>query len=244
MYRMSTVRHIILIFTTAWVGTTSATAQSTPVPVAFLWELSKDGGASWQQGSTIVDATNLAVDARLRIAWTSPVSTAQDFFGNARFDGTVQGLVAAGSLDTVTSITALVNGVMQTPLAAVQGRRFSTDLIKIDLGDPLPPGQGAFVTVNNAPALGGLTAANPVTVLQYRLNLDGSPGSRIVSCALPTSQPVSIALFGLPAGQQPTFVPTVQSATLVVVPSPSCLTLAGLAGAVLLRRRRSDTPCN
>jgi hypothetical protein len=216
----------------------SALAQAFTLPVTSTWQISTDNGTTWNSGSTTVPQSTSSVRVRMQIGWTPPAPDPFAYVVSAGFDGYVRGVGGAGPADAVTNINMLENGFFAPARAAIQGRRVTSELVKIDPGDNLALGLGTVVVVGNSPATGGVVFGTPLVVFDYRLQLDGSPGERelgLVYSAVP--QPMRIATGTDPSGFF-TVQPLTQPATLLVVPSPAGLVLAGLSGMWLSRRRR------
>lgn len=219
----------------------AASGQTFTLPVTSTWQISTNNGATWNSGETQVPLNTSSVRVRMVVSWTPPVPDPDGYLAGAAFDGYVRGLQGAGALDTVSDISLLSLGLYQPapPSLNLAGRRITPDLIKIDRGDALPLGQGTVVSVGNAPAFGSAIYGTPITVFDYRLNLDGSVGSREVGLVYSAAQfPVRV-LTTLPQGFTTiTADASTQPVTLTVVPSPAGLALVGVASGLLLRRRR------
>lgn len=226
---------IALICTGALLAS-GAIAQTVDVPVVATWQVSNDAGGSWSNSLT-VPFTQSSVRARMQISWTSALPTSPQFLSGAHFDGYVRVAQGGGAADSVSGISMLRDGFFVPAQSPVLAQRVSADLIKIDQGDSAPLGQGNFIVVNNAPFTGGVTFGNPITVFEYQLQLDGSAGTREIGSVYRSVLPVGISL-SLPQGTTANFIASTQPATLVVLPAPTALALAGVGGVVLLRRWR------
>jgi hypothetical protein len=229
---------MMLIMATA---ATECHAQS-PMPVTATWEISTDSGATWSAGSVNVPITQTAVRARYMLTWGTTPSN-QEFFNTAVFSPTISGVDGAGMSDTVTNI----RGVQLTlgPLPAnIQGRRWRVDEIKIGSDDSPPP--NGPVSLNGFDALQEIYYfGNPVSILEYDLQLDGSLGSRRLSAVWrprPSnpSNPFALSVVSFTPGPL-VYSYTFNDATLVVIPAPASLALPGVASAMLLCRRRSQS---
>jgi len=228
---------VLYVATLACLGT-SAAAQVYDLPITSTWQVSTDNGTSWNSGTSQVPQTQANVRLRMQISWSSPTPNASEWLNGASFDGYVRGMSGAGSTDGVTNISLRENGTFQRASVPLAGRRVAADLIKIDRGDTLPLGQGTIVNVGNAPVTGGIVFGTPVTVFEYQLDLDGSIGSREAGLVYRAGSPVSVVTTPPVGFTSFNFIALTQPATIVVVPAPTALALAGVGGVVLLRRRR------
>ncbi len=216
-------------------------AQTLALPVTSTWQISTNNGTTWNSGETQVPLNTSSVRVRMVVSWTPPVLDPNGYLVAASFDGFVRGLGGAGAGDSVSAISMLFDGAFQPAPSSlnIAGRRVATDLVKIDRGDSQPLGQGTVVVVGNSPAFGTVTFGTPITVFDYRLNLDGSAGSREVGLVYAAVQsPIGVATLPPPGFTSISTQAFTQAATLVVVPSPTGLALVGVASGVLLRRRR------
>ena len=219
----------------------AALGQTFTLPVTSTWQISTNNGTTWNSGETQVPLNTSSVRVRMVVSWTPPVPDPDGYLAYASFDGYVRGLNGAGNADSVAAINLLFAGVYQPAPTALSlaGRRVASDLLKIDRGDALPLGQGTVVSVGNSASLGNAIYGTPITVFDYRLNLDGSAGSRELGLVYAAVQFPTMVSTSLPAGFTTIVTQaTTQPATLVVVPSPGGLAVLGVASGVLQRRRR------
>lgn len=230
--------HAAIFFALTLSASCNVLAQTQVVPVTSTWQISTNNGATWSSGQTVVPQSTSSVRVRMEVSWTPPVPDPQTFLGAALFDGYVRGTNGAGPADTVTNIFMLDNGFFAPARAAIQGRRVASDLLKIDPGDNAALGLGLLNSANNAPVTGGIVFGSQVVVFDYRLQLDGTLGSREIGLVYgAVSQPVSIVTTTVPSSSY-TVQPLTQAATLVVVPAPASTVMVGTCAAMLLRRRR------
>ncbi len=235
------VRALIAATTAVALLASVAQGQTFTLPVTSTWQISTNNGATWNSGETQVPLSTSNVRVRMVVSWTPPMADPNGYLVAASFDGFVRGVGGAGAGDSVSAISMLYDGAFQPAPSAlnIAGRRVATDLVKIDRGDSQPLGLGTVVVVGNSPAFGTVTFGTPITVFDYRLNLDGSAGSREVGLVYAAVQsPIGVATFPPPGFTSIGTQALTQSTTLVVVPSPAGLALVSVAGGVLLRRRR------
>ncbi len=151
-------------------------------------------------------------------------------------------------LDQASSVRVLVPALPAAlGLTAFSVSQHGTTL-KIDrFPDVGPPGQGAYLLTRNvATSTGGSPAnANPLTIFQYQLTLDGSLGARVMNGGFFAFSGSGGWLIGAnqvgvypPSGPRTVSAADVnQSAvTLMIIPSPA--SAAMVAGGVMLALRR------
>ncbi len=216
-----------------------AASAQTILPVTSSWQLSLDNGQTWQGGTVFAPQSQTSVKVRNFVAWGDGVTLHP--FNAALFDGVVRSQAGAGLNDSVANIRGVFNGFFTPAMPFIQGRRWTTDIIKIDGGDTQAPGQFPFVSLSSSPFTGTIFFG-PASIFEYDLLLDGTAGSRHISAAwridAATGQPsLGVGLTTTPGPYD--LQVTLQDATLVVVPSPAGLALVGVASGVLMRRRRS-----
>jgi hypothetical protein len=216
----------------------------------WAWEVSRDAGATWEGGTVRVSDVQFSVLVRLTVAW-SGVPDGYAFAGS-QFDGIVVGLSGAGVSDFARDLVRPVpfDGGAQTLVAT----RFG-DTIKIDdRRDTNAPGMGSRGVfpgqLVEAFSGGRFSTANPATIFQYELVLDGSSGTRRISdIPSPSGEDVmTIRIYTSPTGGQymlrsGPFVSQIDrhDAFLeVAVPSPGGIFVLVAGAGSCLRRRRRD----
>ncbi len=179
---------------------------------------------------------------RARASW---VSNLDNVFAWAQFDALVTqpSELSADSIDMLSYQINYLRYVNPPPwLVARQGTILKVD----DPRDTAAPGQGPFwiYPSNTPPDLGGLrNNDNPIEVFHFRLNLDGTPGQRIVDCVFRPVGTISGPFFGVWErtnglwGVEPA-IPQYSALTINVIPSGSSLALGVAAMAWTARRRR------
>jgi hypothetical protein len=210
----------------------SVAVAQTPMLVTTSWEVSSNNGASWQSGTVQVPQSQQSVLVRHVVTWGLP--SQGDYLVNGGVIPTVRTTGLVGVNDTASDVFHR-QIVMQAAPSSISGRRFTLNELVIS-SSTSPPPLGAVTFFCFDPLLGTTVVANPVDVLRFRLNLDGSVGERVISDWTNTSTRYNVVSVATPGPYQFTFthIPT----SLVVSPSPAGLALAGVAGAMLLRRRR------
>lgn len=154
----------------------SSSAQTQYVlggPATWTWRASLDGGQSW--ATSLVEAPQSQASVIIQALVAFPAEPTR-YLGIVALDGTISGVGGAGPLDTVSDIFR--GALYNVPQAAAL--RFG-NVIKVDfIWDTQPPGEGPwwFFIGQPAPGLGAVLFDNPLFVMQYTLNLDGSPGDR------------------------------------------------------------------
>jgi hypothetical protein len=223
-------------------------AAAQPIPATFQWQVSADGGMSWTS-SVNVAPSQTSVLVRLRASWQQ---AAGGFFAETYFDGLV---LNSGPSDTVADLARITSpsngrltGYGTGPGGAIGHRLGST--IKLDrTPDTSAPGAGIGwidprQNIGDAGAI--ISLNNPITMFQYRLNLDGSLGTRTISglwrvdpaTGAPWAK-ISGAASGHPSGADlaVTFVDA-----QVIVPTPAGVCVGVMGGAWAMRRRRVAMP--
>lgn len=207
----------------------------------WTWEASADEGATWSRGRLEVDAPQQSVFVRASCQFSQVARLC--YFGLSELDATITGVDGAGSNDWVSP--DIFVGVSSRRQHA--SMRFGS-VIKIDhASDTLPPGEGTdWLRVHqNSPSAGGpSTFANPIDqLLYYQLNLDGSPGDRLIGGVFrqfPTLDANRNVIVCEWLDQFRTFAQTMtqEPLTIRVVPAPAPLATLALLGAGLFTRRR------
>lgn len=218
----------------------AANAQVGTANVAY--EVSDDGGATWNGGLTETVASSVLV--RIRASWSDDAGMYA--FAGAQFDVVVTGVGGAGAGDTVSNAIrpgTTSGGSAQTIVATRFGNQIKID----DVRDTLGPGAGTRGVfpgqlVENFAGT-NFSNANPITIFQFELNLDGSIGDRDMSSLYIAPSGGNtidrvMRIYTSPAGAQNTPSTTTRGATVRVVPAPGALALLGLGGLAIARRRR------
>lgn len=226
---------------------TCATARAQPsASASAIWQVSLDGGSSWQGGVVNTQPSQGSVLVRVRISWVldgptdSPV-----YMNNARFDAFSRSLDAGGLGDLASNTRILSQGVNSVglrdyPFLSIQRQG---SILKIDSGaeDTAPPGQGPR-WVQPGQMLQGLPGfpllfENPIDVFEYRLALDGTEGRRELSGVFATGGMGLRLLTALPNPNVWINVASFeQSPVVLVVPTPAGAGV--LIGALAMLRRR------
>jgi uncharacterized protein (TIGR03382 family) len=201
--------------------------------VTTNWEVSADNGLSWQAGTVQVPQSQSSVLVRHVVTWGTPGQG--DYIVNGGVIPTVRTTGLVGLSDTASSIQRR-QIVMQPTPSIIAGRRFTGNELVVSASVSAPP-TGAITFFGFDPILGTTAFGNPIDVLQFQLTLDGSAGERVISDWTDTSSRYNVVAAATPGPYTYTFAHN--STTLVVIPSPAGLAVAGVAGVVLLRRRRT-----
>jgi hypothetical protein len=146
----------------------------------WTWQVSADAGMTWREGRVEVFTTQPSVLVRCWIDWEDDQLSAYAFAA-AQFDAVVDHAGAADFVRALTRPYPMDHGSNQTLVVT----RYA-DLIKIDDSrDTLGPGvgtrgihSGQLVEVHSE---GNFTTARPLSIFEYELVLDGTPGSRVIS---------------------------------------------------------------
>ncbi len=209
--------------------------------VRFFWEGSLDQGTTWQAGQIDAPLDAPSILVRARVSWEADEPT---YYGQTRFDAVVR-LSSSISQDTVSQLPfQSVDGLFFNNQPPITAFRFA-DIIKIDdPRDAALPGQGTrwLTPYQPPPDIGIPNPSNPITVLRFRLDLDGIPGTRVVDAHFaPTNPPnLTVGIFRRPGGVWQGFgydaahIPL----TINVIPPGSSLALGVAAMAWAARRRR------
>lgn len=215
------------------------------------WQVSLDNGATWQTGSVSAPQSQGSVLVRAR---ATVLDNGVPFLDQtrARFaEGAMEAYVTSATirLDQAGSVRVLVPALPATlGLTPFSVSQHGTTL-KIDrFPDVGPPGQGAYLLTRNvATSTGGTPSkANPLTILQYQLTLDGSLGDRVMNGGFFAFSGTGGWVIGAnqvavypPSGPETVSAAQVnQSAvTLTIIPAPAS-TAAVVGGVMLALRRR------
>lgn len=206
-----------------------------------VYEVSDDGGATWNGGLTETVASSVLV--RIRASWSDDAGMYA--FAGAQFDVVVTGVSGAGAADNASNFARISNGVSSAQ--TIVATRFGNQLKIDDARDTLGPGLGTrgvfpgqlveqFAGTN-------FTSANPATIFTFQLNLDGSIGDRELSSlyiAPPGGNTIDrvMRIYTSSSGAQNMPSTTTRGATVRVIPAPGALALMGLGGLAIARRRR------
>lgn len=210
-------------------------------------QVSTDGGATWLGGTVEVEPGPRSVLVRSQFSWINSPAYA---FAGAQFDAVV---LNAGPGDEVVNPERphpYNLGSNQTIVAT----RFGSTIKIDDSRDTLGPGMGTRGVfpgqlVENFAPPGGFVRENPGAPFVFGLNLDGTPGDRIIDALHTSSTGTGDSRFRAytsPEGAVETFYifhpwlpinARVEPATVRVVPGPGALMVLA-AGLAWGRRRR------
>lgn len=206
----------------------------------WTWEISADGGVTWRSGVTEVPQSQGSVSVRARCLFEQP--TINHHFGVVWFDATVDGIGAADQIRDLGFGGTRMAGA----LSHINTQRFG-DLLKIDWEtDVAPPGIGSawLSPGNSGPGVPVVPdASNPFVAMSYTIDLDGSPGDRMISGTYRDDYPpFPPGQWALVFQQGNTFTGFVQAlhdfpATIRVVPSPIAAIILGYPFACVRTRR-------
>jgi hypothetical protein len=239
------------VFALAVLGASSQTVNAQTTAQA-TWQLSLDNGATWQVGSVVAPQSQGAVLVRMSV-------TVLD--GSQATSGTSVHFSAA-NLESYVTTTAQTVDTMSSPLAhqvsspgnpflrpgPFAGRRVGNILALDRRNDSTPLGNAPAVFVlNEGTSSEGSRTFNPLTLLQYQLNLDGTLGDRSFSSLfLPIVTPAAsigqhqVGVFDYRSGALVARVVDVTQtpATLTVIPAPGSAVVMVGAAVLAARRRR------
>ncbi len=231
-----------------------ATRTTAQLSANASFHFSGDNGTTWQANSISVPATQSSILVRMSVTVLDGVQElpgTDTHFSAANLESYVTTSSPTG--DTIAS--PLVHQVSSPGQPALQpagfaaGRRVGNILALDRRNDTTPLGSNpAIVVLNEFTSSNGPFRFNPLTVLQYQLNLDGSMGQRSFSSTfLPIVTPAvsvganqvgvydyrntSLVVRAVDVAQVP--------ATLTIIPAPGSILLTASAGLLMLRRRRS-----
>ncbi|MDX2147462.1 MAG: hypothetical protein SFZ23_08050 [Planctomycetota bacterium] len=226
------------------IGYAPCVALSQIGTASLTWQASLDGGTTWTSNEV---QTLIGTSVRIRAvaSWSQDAGYSFDL---SQFDGTVRGFAGAGRTDAATNFrvpSPLTAGISGGDTYVAQ--RFA-DILKIDeVRDTVAPGLGQR---SIAPAQlyesAGLphTTANPLSIFEYTLQLDGSAGTREVSSVWllpPIGNPVRIRTWRGPSFMDGNNSPETSVVPLrinVVVPAPASAACLMIVASGLARRRR------
>lgn len=143
----------------------------------FTWQGSTDGGASWEEGS-VSAAPNSSVLMRSVVAWSAVPHTGHAF-GTVRFD------VAVSDSGEGDAVGGMGYGPYGTGVpSTVAATRFGSTIKIDDVRDTLPPGLGGRTVQPSqlTPQIEyPIDLRNPAPVFYFRVDVDGTEGTRTVS---------------------------------------------------------------
>ncbi len=202
----------------------------------FQWLVSTDEGASWQGGAVQVPQNQASVLVRARLAWTP--DAALDAFLTSSLDVVVAN---CGPGDSVSAWRRFVDGGLASDFTGFLGAFRFGSTIKVDRStDSLPPGQGpSWIPLGNRlPFQVGFNISNPVDLIEYRLHLDGTPGTRELGQVFLWTD-LSVMIYTDWTTQSSTRLPTTpMPGYITVLPAPGAVALLALGGVVAARRQR------
>jgi hypothetical protein len=236
------------------VGVVCTTRVVAQIAAHASYAFSTDNGTTWQAHALTVPQSQPSVLIRMNMTvldgGVSAPTNGLLYFSEALFESYVTTATPSG--DSLSDIAVLRSpAVGGPPLVSgpYAGRRVGNVLAVDRINDVTPLGSSPGVFISNVatPFGSGPFRQNPLTVLQYRLQLDGSGGDRVCSSAfLPYSTFFSTASAnevsvtdGRSGTNQFVVVPVTQTpATLTVIPAPgSAVIVAGTALFVMRRNR-------
>lgn len=137
----------------------------------WWWEASVDGGATYSAGLVEVPQSQASVLVRGRFEFpAAPLH----YFGIAGLDAAVFNPAPGDNITNVTGGEVMISGVVHR----------LPGILKIDaVGDSLPPGQGpGWAGLRQDPpwTIPVPSYSNPITLVEYRLTLDATPGNRLI----------------------------------------------------------------
>ncbi len=201
----------------------------------WQWQVRLPGESDWRSGIVEVPADVGPIQVRAFCS-TSPEDSSLRW-GSAQMDAVVRDASDGDWIDSV----GIGDFLAGTPAAVT---RIGSSLKLDRAGDLLPPGEGAsWYFVGHSISQLGLPPAS-LTVFNYALHLDGTPGDRTISHVFGAVPPLyspeqPIRLYWRPITPEDTLVRpsvSVSNAILRVVPAPG--TTAILALILLAPRRR------
>jgi hypothetical protein len=236
---MSTLKCQTLFAYLAAFACTAPSAHAQIGSSSLRWQASLDNGQTWQDSEVFVNSLQTEVRLRGLLDWSTDAGFA---FARATFDTIIQG----GANDITDTI---VDARSPFPLNLVFAQTLVTtrfgNLLKIDDSrDTMPPGQGlrGIFPHNPVPAFDTRwTSANPLSIFEFTLVLDGSLGSRTISSIYAqTSQgtPTYPSFYTSMGGATNfTIQTTVVPLTVTVIPAPASMALALGIMCIAGRRR-------
>lgn len=205
------------------------------------WQVSADGGAAWASGLTEVPPEQGSVLVRARASWS--IDGGMYAFAGSQFDVVVKGAAPGDEVTNARRSWPFTSGSIQTIVV----QRFG-DVLKVDdARDTLPPGEGprGVFPGQLVPQFGtNFTTANPATIFEFTLQLDGSEGDRdlwSLYIAPPGGNTIDrvMRIYTSASGAQNTPSTTTRGVTIRVIPAPWAGTALLAAWGAMAPRRRS-----
>ncbi len=220
-------------FSIAFVTIASSALAQTPMLVTTSWEVSANNGLSWQAGTVQLPQSQQSVLVRHVVTWGTP--GLGDYLVSGGVIPRIQTVGQTGLSDTVSGIQRR-QIFMQPASSGTMGRRFTTNEILVTTSATTPP-TGPITFFTNDPILGTTFPANPVDVVQFQLNLDGTAGERVISDWVSNNSFYRVVSIATPGPYTYSF--SHSSTSLIVIPTPTTLAMLAVTSSVLMRRRRS-----
>ena len=206
----------------------------------WWWEASTDGGVSYSAGLVEVPQTQGSVLVRGRFEFPAGQ---RHYFGLAGLDAAVFNAAPGDSITNATGGEAMISGVVHR----------LPGILKIDaIDDTLPPGQGpGWTGLRQDPpwTLPVPSYSNPITLVEYSLTLDPTPGNRLIGGIFVyfdvDGHSTAATIYSTYFTDRDTVYRvsfTQDPLTVRVVPAPGVMALAG-AGVALASRRRGAAHC-
>jgi hypothetical protein len=227
-----------------------STAQTT---AGITWQLSLDNGTTWQNGEVIAPQSQSSVLVRAQVTIFDNgvpfLDSSRARFAQARAEAYVRSPVPR--TDTVEGLVILQPGVPANLFNSTFSLSQHGDLFKIDaFGDTQAPGMFLGHRIDNIVTPVGSTPnrTNPLNILRYQLNLDGTTGDRTFDggfLAFTSSSSVSAGIDQVlvypSSGSLTTSAANITQtpATLTIIPTPTTLALFTISSLFATRRRRS-----
>jgi hypothetical protein len=231
---------------------TAAFGQATALAT---WQVSLDNGVTWQSSNAIAPPSQASVLVRAQVTVFDNgvpfLTQTRARFAQAAMEAYVESDVVR--LDQVAGVRTLQPGLP----AFLGSTPFSTSqhglTLKVDaVGDVTPPGQAQFLFTRNiiTPVGSVPSPANPLTILQYQIALDGSLGDRTIRggffgfTGFITDPALNVGAGQIAvypaAGALTAFATDITQVpvTLTVIPGPGVIALFACASIFTLRTRR------
>jgi len=219
----------------------AASAQGTGT---IGYQVSTDGGTTWQNGTVNVPQSQTSVMVRIQASWSADNNMYA--FAGSQFDVVVSGASAGDNVANAARPFPTDKGATQTIVATRFGNQIKID----DARDTSGPGLGTrgvfpgqlveqFAGTN-------FSSANPINIFTFTLNLDGTAGLRsfsnlyIAPSGGNTTDHVMRVYTSSSGGQNNPVTTTNGGGVNVVVPAPGALALLGLGAIATGRCRRSS----
>lgn len=202
---------------------------------SLTWQVSTDGGATWGAVANMNGAG--AVQVRGTFTWSGVAGSLG--FGGSQFDALIVGGTAGDSVSGINRPSPF-NFAAQTLVASTYAGGIKIDT-SADVAAPgagtgwVNPGQGSPDGIGT-----NFNGNNPVTVFTYTVNYDGT-GSRTIGNVFNQTAGRALSVYTSAAGAQTRLSASavaINTASIVLVPTPGTLALAGLGGLAAARRRR------